>query len=323
MQRSRCSAHCILTGAPLLSCIGLCNKEIHPICGGISTNRMRLQAPDEYMVFYCQDCRARDHHRFADAFQQLATQQEEVLETLKNFACKIDRMEKQLKTFVEHVDELTVAVGESGNKASARVPELKEQLHGIKSAIEYLQQRGSDSCISESQMNTLLNEKLTNYQRKLATTIGNCSNRPENPSFSSISTSTQTVPAICNSRPICIVESLNHTPSATDLSTIVTFNSCPHRPNDFNSNKSGWTWIYVSNLAACTTASELKDHVGKMLNTKNIICNPLVKKSKRHINLEFICFKVGIKDYHHKDLLHPDLWPFGAFIRRFYVGQNR
>lgn len=84
-------------------------------------------------------------------------------------------------------------------------------------------------------------------------------------------------------------------------------------------------FLYVSELHPATTAVQMNEYVSSKLNvpSSDVISQILIKKDKNLEELEFVSFKIGIKENVIEYALENDFWPTGVVVRDFQQQHRR
>lgn len=85
-----------------------------------------------------------------------------------------------------------------------------------------------------------------------------------------------------------------------------------------------YKFLYVSELDPTTTSDDMKAYITSKLNIPNseINCQILVNRNRNRENLEFVSFKVGIKEDMIDYCFGHDFWPSGTVVREFQERQR-
>lgn len=304
----------------------MCGKEIHPVCGGISVNKLRLQEPDAFLVFYCQECRSRDQRNLATTLENVASTQDKLEIAVSKVAHSLSNVELKLNAVMDHIDSMTAAITEKEDNAIQYLKNvnLKGQLASLRSSVSDLSEQiePQSTIISDSQIKLLLKAALDEHRTNLLATMDD--QRSNSSSNSIIFRQSELISSVRSVIPdISLSSSISDVvpgtlPSAQDLSTGSTIcRPICHNPRMVR--RSVWKFVYVGNLSHCTTAKSLRKYAMDKFGTFHVICNPLVKKSRLREKLAFMSFKVGFKEKV-VNALNPVFWPDGAYVREFLVG---
>lgn len=85
-----------------------------------------------------------------------------------------------------------------------------------------------------------------------------------------------------------------------------------------------YKFLYVSELSPTTTSEDMKQYISKKLNipSNEVICQILISRNQNRDELEFVSFKIGLKEDVIDCSFAIDFWPHGTVVREFQERQR-
>lgn len=85
-----------------------------------------------------------------------------------------------------------------------------------------------------------------------------------------------------------------------------------------------YKFLYVSELSPVTTSEDMKKYISTRLNipSDEVICQILISRNQNREELEFVSFKIGLKENVIDSSLESDFWPHGTVVRQFQERQR-
>lgn len=343
---SRCVLECGRRDSHIIQCIGLCGAEIHPACAGISNNWLRLNEPDEFLVFKCQKCRDENWRDVSSAMKQMGEFQSSCMDILQTIAKRMKEMDTQFCTVVDHIDDMSKSICdlEANILQGTKKASMQSTLSTLKLHVADLvaQQSTIDSTLADLQCSTASNQdKLTakveriieNQKISIIDHIDSfleCRfNTMQDSSKCDPGSKTGYMEQLPRHLSDVISEKLNESVSDSPSNIFHSINptlplhtdpsktrKLPENRKDVQ-NKKKWGFLHVSYMPTDTTVDMLKSFVQETFNVRDVICNKLWKNSCSPNQLKYLSFKVCVTESLIEDLLHSDLWPIGVKVRVF------
>lgn len=310
--QQRCVLRCGIKGTSLLQCIGHCGKEIHPICAGLSSNRLRLQEPDEFLVFYCPECRAQDQKRLGESMDVIATNNTASTEFINQTNHKLNTIKQQLTTVVDYIDELVVKHAESGKDFrdlifNDIVPKISRTVQNT------FDQLPIENLVTVDKLKETLNDSMCKMQSKLISTLLD---------HNTVNVSSKPSPIDHAVTDSVVAASRKSMPSAIPFESSPKVRRAPVMEGISSAKRYNWRWFHISNMPLDTTANSLRRYIMEKFGSSKVICNSLIKKEAPRSKLTFLCFKVGVQPRDSCKCWASDSWPKGVSVRRFFMGRD-
>lgn len=309
-DNNRCIAECGVRSDVLASGIGLCGKEVHPTCAGMSNNWCRTREFDEFFQFKCEDCRGNEWRNISLSFQKLADLQSSIVEVMKAFSAKLEKVNANMESIKFYIDDEIKATNASVVNAKASHTAIVQELKAVNSVLSTLKDISSNNASMDSTANiaTALNQKLDQLKLDISKTLVD-----EIQFYGS------------NSKPKKIRRERKKNKKVEATNKAVTVgDQCqpavlPENP------KIEWKFLHVSNLSPTTTTIQLREFIDENFPiTSYLVINSLLKKEKKRCRdgIDSVAFKVGLpkQEVHFLKILSS--WPEGVKVRPFYL-QNR
>lgn len=314
-NNNRCIASCGVRSDVLASCVGLCGREIHPTCAGMSTNWCRTRAFDEFLVFKCEECRNDEWRNIANSFAKLADLQNSLVEVMKVFSSKTQGLETRIKSLEDFTEQNAASQNETFASFKTSQLRIQNELKNIQSTLSFLSTVASPAkcnCVSEATFGKALQQQKIDVIKAVADEVQFYLSPAvaKEPSNSPIRKLSKHHPRSKKQhkqikRPKTVTVSTNEDPPVI-LPKV---------------DRLKWEWVHASNFAPDTTTNQVRDYIMTTFPgiNEDVIVNNLLKKEKKRdrAGLVNISFKIGVAHGDAIKLFKMDRWQKGVKIREF------